>query len=99
VFVEKGVAGAFRATGHRGSTLGGPAKVPGGVGKSGVHWRRRITEAESLTGDGLDSNSGTARLGGRSRGLGQLPDGEVERAWEVPGSVARRSARTTVRPR
>jgi hypothetical protein len=39
VFVEKGVAGAFRATGHRGSTRGGPAKVLGELGKSGVHRR------------------------------------------------------------
>jgi hypothetical protein len=40
VFVGRGVAEGLRAPGHRGSTGGGPAKVPGGLGKSGDRRRR-----------------------------------------------------------
>jgi hypothetical protein len=45
-------AEALRASGHRGSTRGDPAKVLRGLGRSGDHRRRGIARAEQDTGGG-----------------------------------------------
>jgi hypothetical protein len=45
-------AEALRASGHRGSTRGDPAKVLLGLGRSGDHRRRGIARAEQDTGGG-----------------------------------------------
>jgi hypothetical protein len=45
-------AEALRASGHRGSTRGDPAKVLWGLGRSGDHRRRGIARAEQDTGGG-----------------------------------------------
>jgi hypothetical protein len=43
---------ALRASGHRGSTRGDPAKILRGLGRSGDHRRRGIARAEQDTGCG-----------------------------------------------
>jgi hypothetical protein len=42
----------LRASGHRGSTRGDPAKILRGLGRSGDHRRRSILVETELTGNG-----------------------------------------------
>jgi hypothetical protein len=95
-FMGKTAAEGLRAFGHRGSTRGGPARVPWGSGVSDDHRRRGIARAERLTGGGFRFNSGTGRTRGRGRSFGKLPGDEVELLRALAGAEVHRSGRSAV---
>jgi hypothetical protein len=99
VFVGRGVAEGLRAPGHRRSTCGSPAKVPGGLGKSADHRRRRIAGAVWGIGGSPRLDSRTVGLWVEGGRLEELPSGVAKLLRASAGAGVYRSGRPTTEQR